>query len=40
MKRMFKKIISGAFLFYLIKGILWLVLLFMFPQIFTKIFGE
>ncbi len=38
--KLLKKIISGAFLFYLLKGIMWLIVLYFFPTIFQKIFGE
>ena len=39
-KSLIKKIMSGAFLFYLLKGIMWLVVLYFFPTLFNKIFGE
>ncbi len=39
-KSLISKIISGAFLFYLLKGIMWLVVLYFFPTLFNKIFGE
>jgi len=38
--KLLKKILSGAFLFYLLKGIMWLIILYFFPSFFQKIFGE
>lgn len=39
-KKIVSKILSGAFLFYLLKGIMWLVILYFFPSLFNSIFGE
>ncbi len=39
-KNIFKKILSGAFLFYLLKGIMWLIVLYFFPTLFNDIFGK
>jgi len=39
-KNLIQKIVSGAFLFYLLKGIMWLVVLYFFPTLFNNIFGE
>jgi len=39
-KKIINKILSGAFIFYLLKGIMWLIILYIFPSLFNSIFGE
>ena len=39
-KSIINKILSGAFLFYLLKGIMWLIVLYFSPTLFNQIFGE